>query len=92
METPQIDDVLILAGQMGAAIVAVAAALGIIHRIFFKKLTDKLERIDKELHPNGGSSLRDVVNRIEKNQGEMKEDIHDVREKVDDHIIWHLDN
>jgi hypothetical protein len=92
MESPQIDDILILAGQMGAAIVAVAAALGIIHRIFFKKLTDKLERIDKELHPNGGSSLRDVVNRIEKNQGEMKEDIHDVREKVDDHIIWHLDN
>jgi hypothetical protein len=92
METPQIDDILILAGQMGAAIVAVAAALGIIHRIFFRKLTDKLERIDKELHPNGGSSLRDVVNRIEKNQGEMKDDIHDVREKVDDHIIWHLDN
>jgi hypothetical protein len=92
METPQIDDFLILAGQIGAAIVAVAAALGIIHRIFFKKLTDRLERIDKELHPNGGSSLRDVVNRIEKNQGEMKEDIHDVREKVDDHIIWHLDN
>lgn len=92
MDTPQIDELLIFAGQMGAAIIAIAAAIGILHRIFFKKLTDRLDIINKELHPNGGSSLRDVVNRIEKNQSEMKEDIHDVREKVDDHIVWHLDN
>jgi hypothetical protein len=92
METPQIDEIIIFAGQVSAALVAVAAALGIIHRFFFKKLTDKIDSINKELHPNGGSSLRDAVNRIEKNQDVLKDDIEDVRDKVDDHITWHLDN
>jgi hypothetical protein len=92
MDTPQIDEIIIFLGQISGAVIAITAALAILHRVFFKKLTDRLDTISKELHPNGGSSLRDVVNRIEKNQSEMKEDIHDVREKVDDHIVWHLDN
>jgi hypothetical protein len=92
MDTPQIDEVLIFAGQLGAAIIAIAAAIGILHRVFFKKITDRLDTINKELHPNGGSSLRDVVNRIESSQKELKRDVETVREKVDDHIIWHLDN
>ena len=92
MNTPQIDDLLIFAGQIGAAIIAISAAIAILHRIFFKKLTDRLDIINKELHPNGGSSLRDVVNRIENNQKELKKDLEGVREKIDDHIVWHLDN
>lgn len=92
METPQIDELLIFAGQIAGALIAIAAAIGILHRVFFKKLTDRLESINKELHPNSGSSLRDVVNRIEENQKEIKKDVEGVREKVDDHIIWHLDN
>ena len=37
----------------------------------------------KQFEPNGGSSLRDSINRIES-------DMRDVRAKVDDHIEWHL--
>lgn len=92
MDTPQIDEILIFMGQMGAAVVAIAAALGIIHRFFFKKLTDKIDQINKELHPNHGSSLRDAVNRIEISQAEIKADAKEIRSKIDDHIEWHLDN
>jgi hypothetical protein len=92
MDTPQIDDTLFFLGQIGAALIAIAGALGIIHRVFFKKLCDRLDKIDQELHPNGGSSLRDAVNRIEKNQVEIKDDARDIRNKIDDHIEWHLNN
>ena len=92
MDTPQIDELIIFLGQISGAIIAVTAALTIIHRVFFKKLTDRLEKINLELHPNGGSSLRDAVNRIEKVQSEIKQDTKDLRDKVDGHIEWHLDN
>ena len=39
----------------------------------------------KDLQPNGGSSTKDQLNRIES-------DVRDVRMKVDDHIGWHMDN
>lgn len=92
MDSPQIDDILIIGGQISAAIIAIAGAITILYRTFFKKICDQLEKINLELHPNGGSSLRDAVNRIEKGQGELKENIESVREKIDDHIVWHLDN
>lgn len=83
-------DTLFTVGQISGAIIAITGALAILHRIFFKKITDQLTKINQELHPNGGSSMRDAINRIEKVQDEMKSDIKDVREKVDDHISWHL--
>jgi hypothetical protein len=92
MDTPQLDETLFFLGQIGAAIIAIAGALAIIHRTFFKKICEKLEKINLELHPNGGSSLRDAVNRIEKNQVEIREDAKDIRNKIDGHIEWHLDN
>jgi len=92
MDTPQLDDSLFFLGQVGAALIAIAGALGIIHRLFFKKLLNRLDKIDQELHPNGGSSLRDAVNRIEQNQAEIKDDAKDIRNKIDDHIEWHLNN
>ena len=39
----------------------------------------------KDMQPNGGSSTKDQLNRIER-------DVNDVRHKVDDHITWHLDD
>jgi len=39
----------------------------------------------KELRPNGGSSLRDAINRIEDRQ--MK-----IQDKIDNHIVWHLED
>ena len=90
--TPQIDDLIIMLGQISAALIAISGAGAIAYKLFFKKLADKIEKINQELHPNGGSSLRDAVNRIEKAQEEVKKDARDIREKVDDHIQWHLDN
>jgi hypothetical protein len=37
----------------------------------------------RDLQPNGGSSTKDQLNRIER-------DVSEVRHKVDDHITWHL--
>lgn len=38
----------------------------------------------KEFRPNGGNSMRDVVNRIERNQDEIKKDIGELRHAVAD--------
>lgn len=89
---PQIDDLLIFMGQIAAAFIAITAVLGILNKFFFGKFKNDITDIKKELHPNGGSSLRDAVNRLEKTQSEIKDDLHDLREKIDDHISWHLDN
>lgn len=40
--------------------------------------------MSKEFKPNGGSSAKDSLIRIEK-------DIKDVRNKIDNHVHWHLD-
>ena len=39
----------------------------------------------KAFQPNGGSSVKDQLNRIES-------DMKDVRRKVDEHITYHLNN
>lgn len=41
--------------------------------------------MQREFKPNGGSSTRDALVRIER-------DVRDIRHKVDDHIKWHMDN
>ena len=92
MDTPQIDDLVIMLGQISAALIAISGVAAIAHKLFFKKLPDKIAKIDQELHPNGGSSLRDAVNRIEETQAQLREDSKDIRDKIDDHIEWHLDN
>ena len=41
--------------------------------------------LHKSFQPNGGTSVKDQLNRIE-------EDVRDVRAKIDDHVAWRLDN
>lgn len=41
------------------------------------------QAMQKEFKPNGGSSTRDSLNRIET-------DLRDIRGKLDNHIDWHL--
>ena len=41
------------------------------------------QAMQKEFKPNGGSSTRDSLNRIET-------DLRDIRGKLDNHIEWHL--
>lgn len=45
----------------------------------------QVQAMRKDLQPNGGSSTKDQLNRIES-------DVREVRSKVDDHITWHLDD
>ena len=45
----------------------------------------QVQAMRKDLLPNGGTSTKDQLNRIES-------DIREVRHKVDDHITWHIDN
>jgi len=46
----------------------------------------------REMKPNGGTSIRDALNRIEDGQAEIKSDVRDVRARIDGHIDWHMDN
>ena len=41
--------------------------------------------LQREFKPNGGTSTRDALNRIEV-------DLRELRGKIDDHVQWHLDN
>ena len=45
----------------------------------------QVQAMRKDLQPNGGSSTKDQLNRIES-------DVREVRHKVDDHITWHLND
>jgi hypothetical protein len=45
----------------------------------------QVQAMRKDLQPNGGSSTKDQLNRIES-------DVREVRSKVDDHIQWHLND
>jgi hypothetical protein len=45
----------------------------------------QVQAMRKDMQPNGGTSTKDQLNRIES-------DIREVRHKVDDHITWHIDN
>ena len=36
---------------------------------FFKRIELALENVEKQLYPNGGSSLRDAVNRLQERLG-----------------------
>lgn len=92
MNTPQIDDLLIFMGQIAAALIAIFAAAAVFNKYLFGKIRQDITDIKKELHPNGGTSMRDAINRLEDTQIEIKTDLKDVREKIDDHISWHLDN
>ncbi len=40
--------------------------------------------LHRSFQPNGGTSVKDQLNRIE-------EDVRDVRSKIDNHVEWHLD-
>ena len=41
--------------------------------------------MSREFKPNGGSSTRDTLN-------EIRIDVREIRNKVDDHIEWHIEN
>ena len=46
--------------------------------------------LGREMKPNGGTSIRDALTRIELSQAEIKTDVREVRARIDGHIDWHM--
>ena len=90
MDTPQIDDFLLWTAGIVIAVTAIAGGLAALYRLLTGSLSKRLDSISSQLHRNGGSSLRDAIDRIEEKQAEIQADVRDVRAKIDDHIAWHL--
>ena len=91
MDTPQIDDVVLWLGGVAAALVAIMGALALGKRFLLGDLRADLDDVRKELKPNGGASVRDAIDRIAEKQGEIQRDVREVRQRLDDHITWHLE-
>ena len=91
MDTPQIDDLLMWLGGIAAALIAVVAVITLLRKWILGRLIADIESIQKELRPNGGSSVRDAIDRIAEKQTEIQTDVREVRTRVDDHITWHLE-
>ena len=90
MDTPQIDDFLIWTAGVVIAITAIAGGLAALYRLLTSSLSKRLDDIGSQLRRNGGTSLRDAIDRIEEKQAQIQVDLRDVRSKIDDHISWHL--
>jgi len=77
-------DVVIMVGAVVAALTAISIFTVRIYRILRRidtvlgvdkqgrTISDRLERVEHQLFPNGGSSLTDKINRIEHEQQELK--------------------
>lgn len=92
MDTPQIDDVVIWLGAVAAGFVAIVAAMVILKKWLLSNVSKDIEQVNAQLHRNGGSSLRDAVDRIEQRQAEIGMDVRRVTERLDDHIAFHLED
>ena len=90
MDTPQIDDVILWRGGVAAALLAIVAALAIGKKYLLGELRADLDDVRKELKPNGGASVRDAIDRIAEKQGEIQTDVRELRQRLDDHLAWHL--
>ena len=91
MDTPQIDDFLLWTAGIVIAVTAIAGGLAAVYRLLTGALSKRLDEVSSQLKRNGGSSLRDAVDRIEEKQTEIQRDLRDVRQRLDDHIAYHLD-
>jgi type II secretory pathway component PulC len=72
----------------GEIISLVAVSLSIVTALLGGLLwivKSQVQSLAQDMQPNGGSSTKDQLNRIES-------DVREVRNKVDDHITWHLND
>ena len=90
MDTPQIDDFLLWAATIVVAVTAIAGGLVALYRLLTGALNKRLDDISSQLRRNGGTSLRDAVDRIEERTQVLHTDVRELRERLYDHISWHL--
>lgn len=91
MDTPQVDDVLTLLGGMAGAVLAIVAVIVLLKRWLLADLKSDIDDVRGQLKRNGGTSLRDAVDRIEQRQTDIAADVRRVTERLDDHITFHLE-
>jgi len=91
VDTPQVDDLLIWLGGVAVALTAIVGALALGKRLLLGQVHKDLDDVRKELKPNGGASVRDAIDRIAEKQTEIQRDVREVRQRLDDHITWHLE-
>jgi uncharacterized iron-regulated membrane protein len=91
VETPQVDEFLMWMAGIVLAVTAIAGGLMALYRLLTGALNKRLDDISAQLHRNGGTSLRDAVDRIEERTHVLHTDVRDLRERLDDHITWHLE-
>ena len=92
MDTPQIDDALLWLGTIAAAFIAIVSAMVILKKWLLSDVSKDIEKVNSQLHRNGGTSLRDAVDRIEEHQSLIATDVRRVTERLDDHIAFHLED
>ena len=66
-----------------AQVLTVLTIGGIVVGVLFYLIDTRLNKVLREFQPNGGQSVRDQLNRIEKK-------VEAVEAKVDGHIDWHM--
>ena len=91
MDTPQIDDVALWLGGVAGALLAISGLVVLGKRWLIGDLQKDLDEMKGQLRRNGGTSLRDAVDRIEEKQTEIQRDVRDLRQRLDSHIAYHLD-
>ena len=60
------------------AVLAILSIVGLMLSALIFVIDARINRMYREMKPNGGQSMRDAVDRIEK--------------KIDGHILWHLED
>lgn len=90
-DTPQIDDFVLWSGAVIGALVVATTGLAALHRLVFGPVRKDIENIQSQLVKNSGTSLRDAVDRTEKKQAEIHEDLRRIANRLDEHIQWHLE-
>ena len=91
MDTPQIDDVALWLGGVAGALLAISGLVVLGKRWLIGDLKKDLDEMKGQLRRNGGTSLRDAIDRIEDKQAGIATDVRELRQRLDDHIAYHLD-
>lgn len=88
------------AGQIAAALAAILGLVAALFRYTARRFSsavsdivaeqlDPIQRHTVELVPNGGSSMRDAVNRLEARQLEVVAETRALREALTEHLAEH---
>lgn len=68
-----------------AEIVTILTIAGVAIGVLFFIIDARVSKVNREFKPNGGSSMRDAIDRIERKQDRIES-------KIDDHVTWHLEH